>query len=77
MMKTPAINLQVPLITNLPPNNADLQAYVIDKIRSAMDAAKSPVIIVDGGKIMRPTAILLTRLVTNSAKIQELLEIAF
>lgn len=49
LQMTPAANLKFPLITTLPPNDPGLQALVIDKIRGMMDAAKSPIIIVDGG----------------------------
>ena len=46
---TPTINLKVPLTTALPPNDSGLQTVVTDKIRGLMEAAKEPVIIVDGG----------------------------
>jgi pyruvate decarboxylase len=49
LQMTPAANLKFPLIATLPPNDPSLQALVIDKIRGVMDAAKSPIIIVDGG----------------------------
>jgi pyruvate decarboxylase len=48
---TPSINLQVPLTTALPPNNPNLQAHVLEKIRGLIDSASSPIIIVDGGAL--------------------------
>jgi hypothetical protein len=46
---TPSIGLKVPLVTNLPLNDAGLQNIVLDMIRSKMDGAQNPSIIVDGG----------------------------
>jgi len=48
---TPSINLQVPLTTVLPPNNPNLQAHVLEKIRGLIDSASSPIIIIDGGAV--------------------------
>ena len=56
-MMTPATNLTVPITTHLPPNDSGLQSLVVDKIRGLMDAAKSPVIIVDGGIMNNSTPI--------------------
>ncbi|KAE9372442.1 putative pyruvate decarboxylase [Stipitochalara longipes BDJ] len=50
-LKTPAFNLQVPLETVLPPNNPAFQSHVVQQIRGLMDAASSPIIIVDGGAV--------------------------
>jgi pyruvate decarboxylase len=48
---TPSINLDFPLNTALPPNNPSIQAHVVGLIRERIDAAKSPIIIVDGGTL--------------------------
>jgi pyruvate decarboxylase len=50
--------LKVPLTTTLPLNDPGLQALVIDKIRSMMEAAKDPLIIVDGGMLTFLTSVL-------------------
>jgi hypothetical protein len=51
---TPSTNLKFPLSTTLPQNDQGLQAFVVDKIRGIMDAAKSPIILVDGGACQYP-----------------------
>ena len=57
---TPATNLEFPLNTALPPNEPGLQALVVDKIRGLMDAAKDPIVIVDGGMALSQTSYFLT-----------------
>ncbi|KUJ13706.1 putative pyruvate decarboxylase [Mollisia scopiformis] len=51
LQSTPSINLSFPLTTALPPNIPDLETHVVSLIRAKLDAASSPIIIVDGGAI--------------------------
>ncbi|KAE8448985.1 hypothetical protein EG329_008573 [Mollisiaceae sp. DMI_Dod_QoI] len=49
LQPTPAINLDFPLATTLPPNNPSLQSHVVQLIREMLDTSKFPTIIIDGG----------------------------
>ena len=49
----PSSGLNTPLVTSLPANDETLELDIVNKIISLLKAAKSPVVLIDGGKCLR------------------------
>jgi hypothetical protein len=62
----PAGNLQVPLITSLPPNNRTEELEAVSQIVELLRSRKNPVIVVDGGKFFGSKTVVPTEPCANS-----------
>jgi pyruvate decarboxylase len=50
-MMCDATGLKTPLRTELPPNNPDLEAMVVDELRNLLEQKSRPIMIVDGNAV--------------------------